>query len=106
MTRSTAAPSAASQQRSSNGLEQFFASLRGRENLSIIDLAGASQANITFITEMGHRLYADDLLRSLDEAFGPAEGMFERQADPERIEQFVTLGFDFPECSVDGALVW
>src|SRR5579885_2689595 len=99
----TAAPATPNQQqRTSNGLEQFFSSIRDRENLSLIDLAGASQANISFITELGHRLYADDMLRSLDDSFGPAEGMLERQADPERIEQFLNLGFDFPECSVDG----
>jgi hypothetical protein len=106
MSRSQAALSSTNQQRTSNGLDQFFASLRDRENLSLIDLAGASQANISFITELGHRLYADDMLRSLDDAFGPAEGMLERQAEPARIEQFLALGFDFPECSVDGALVW
>jgi hypothetical protein len=106
MSRSPADLSGASQQRTSNGLDQFFASIRDRENLSLIDLAGASQANISFITELGHRLYADDMLRSLDDAFGPAEGILERQADPRRIEDFLNQGFDFPECSVDGALVW
>lgn len=104
----TPAPATAgtTQQRSSNGLDQFFASIRDRENLSIIDLAGASQANITFITELGHRLYADDMLRSLDYAFGPEDGMLERQADPERIERFLAQSFDFPDYSADGALVW
>jgi|SRR5579884_338416 len=105
MTRA-ATPANTNQQRTSNGLDQFFASVRDRENLCLLDLAGASQANISFITEMGHRLYADDMLRSLDNTFGPAEGMAERQADPERIEQFLSQSFDFPESSVDGALVW
>src|SRR5579885_643110 len=95
----TAAPATPNQQqRTSNGLEQFFSSIRDREALSLIDLAGASQANITFITELGHRLWADDMLRTLDFAFGPEDGLLERQAEPERIEQFLSQSFDFPEC--------
>src|SRR5436305_11283536 len=104
----TPAPAAgtSTQQRSSNALDQFFAAIKDREGLSLIDLAGANQANITFITELGHRLYADDVLRSLDDAFGTGEGILERQAEPERMERFLSQSFDFPDYSVDGALVW
>src|SRR6476646_1544828 len=42
--------------RRSNGAEQFFSALQGTEGLSILDLGGASQANISFITDLGHRL--------------------------------------------------
>ena len=84
------------QKRHSAGLDQFFFSLRDQEGLSILDLAGASQANITFITNMGHRLYSDDVMRSLEASFGGAGDFFENQADPERVKQFMSAALDFP----------
>ena len=72
----------------------------------MLDLAGASQANITFITELGHRLYSDDILRTLNEAFGSGDDFLTRQAEPERAEFFLKQALDFPEDSFDGALVW
>ena len=92
--------------RTSNGLDQFFASLNDRENLSILDLAGASQANISFITNLGHRIYSDDILHTLDDAFGNGEQFLENQADPQRIAQFLRQSLDFPPAHFDGALVW
>ena len=58
------------QTRNSNGLDQFCASLEERAGMNILDLAGANQATITFITNYGHRLYSDDLLLQMDEVFG------------------------------------
>src|SRR5690349_12656245 len=56
--------------RPSRGLEQFFAYVRGQVGLSILDLAGASQQNINYITNLGHRLYSEDFVRTLDDVFG------------------------------------
>src|SRR5580658_3467353 len=56
--------------RKSRGLEQFFTYVRGQVGLSILDFAGASQENINFITNLGHRLYSEDFVRSLDDVFG------------------------------------
>jgi SAM-dependent methyltransferase len=87
-------------------LEQFFSSIQDEENLSILDFAGASQANIGFITSLGHRIYSNDILRSLDEAFG-AEGTFvANQADPQRAAFFLEESMAFPDQSFDGALLW
>src|SRR5579884_2264865 len=105
MTR-PAAPATAGQERTSKGLEQFFAAIDGQENLSIIDFGGASQANISFITDLGHRLYADDVLRSVDQTFGTGEGARERQSDPDAIAQYLSQNLTFHEASVGGALVW
>lgn len=58
--------------RASRGLEQFFAYHRGQVGLSILDFAGASQQNINFITNLGHRLYSEDFVRTLDDIFGNA----------------------------------
>ncbi len=96
----------AAQKRQSPGLEQFFSSIRDQENLSILDLAGASQANISFITNLGHRIYSDDIVRTLKSAFGGPGDFYENQADPERVRQFMSGTLDFPEQSFGGALVW
>jgi len=92
-----------SQSRNSNGLEQFFYSLQDRNNLSILDLSCASQDNVTFITNLGHRIYAEDVLESMDEVFGTDPEM---QSNPVRIEMFLNQVLDFPEYSFDGALMW
>src|SRR5712671_4549367 len=51
--------------RHSNGLGQFFSYIKGESGLSILDLAGANQANVSYITNLGHRIYSEDFLRSL-----------------------------------------
>src|SRR5437867_8086700 len=51
--------------RHSNGLDQFFSYIKGESGLSILDLAGANQANVSYITNLGHRIYSEDFLRSL-----------------------------------------
>lgn len=92
--------------RTSNGLDQFFSSIEDRENLSILDFAGASQANVGFITTLGHRIYSNDILRTLDEAFGGEGDFVANQADPQKAGYFLRESLDFSERSFDGALVW
>ncbi|HYL34310.1 MAG TPA: class I SAM-dependent methyltransferase [Bryobacteraceae bacterium] len=94
------------QTRTSHGLEQFFSSIQDEENLSLLDFAGASQANVSFITSLGHRIYSNDILRSLDEAFGGAANFTANQADPARAALFLEESLAFPDQSFDGALVW
>ena len=74
--------------------------------MSILDLAGASQANITFITTLGHRLYSDDILHTLTAAFGSGTDFLTRQNEAERAEFFLKQSLDFPDDTFDGALVW
>jgi hypothetical protein len=92
--------------RNSHGLDQFFGSIRERSGLSILDLAGASQANITFITQLGHKLYSDDILRTLSTSFGNDDEFLIRQAEPQRAEYFLKQSLDFLDDTFDGALVW
>jgi hypothetical protein len=94
------------QTRASNGLDQFFSSIQGVHNLSILDFAGASQANVGFITALGHRIYSHDALRGLEEAFGGAEDFVANQSDPQRASLFLRESLDFPDQSLDGALLW
>jgi hypothetical protein len=92
--------------RHSNGLDQFFTSLKGQYSLNILDFAGASQANVTFITNLGHRLSSEDYMRSLELTFGDNEHFYENQNDPEIAEKFLSENLNFPEGHFDGALVW
>jgi ubiquinone/menaquinone biosynthesis C-methylase UbiE len=91
--------------RHSHGLDQFCASLEERPGLSILDLAGASQATVSFLTNYGHRLYSDDFLHQLDQCFGEGD-FYENQANPLKAGRFLESVVEFPEASFDGALVW
>ncbi len=90
--------------RQSPGLEQFFAALRGQGSVSIIDLAGASQANVMFIANLGHRLYSDDFLCTLDEAL--RRGGPEAATDSRLAAKFADQALPLPAESFDGALMW
>jgi hypothetical protein len=84
--------------RHSNGLDQFFTYVKGESGLSILDLAGVNQANVSFITNLGHRIYSEDFLRSLRLA---ANG------DPQPpAETFLKQNLNHPDGSLDGVLVW
>lgn len=89
--------------RHSRGIEQFFSDIRGVVGLSVLDFAGASQENIDFLSNLGHKIYTQDMVRSLDDAFGrdPAE-----QTNPNRIDYFLKANFDYPAGTFGGALLW
>jgi SAM-dependent methyltransferase len=91
--------------RNSHGLEQFCGSLEERPGLSILDLSGANQNTITFITGCGHRLYSDDFLLQMDECFGDSDS-FENQSDPQKAAKFLHSTLHFPDGRFDGVLVW
>ena len=81
--------------------------MQDQTGLRILDLAAATQANIGVITNLGHRLYSDDILRTLDSTFGTDEdAALENQSDPRRVAQFFEQTLDFPPAHFDGALVW
>lgn len=90
--------------RSSRGLEEFFTYIRDQTGLTILDLGGATQQNVSFITNLGHRIYSEDFLRLLHESFG--DGGAEEQSNAGRIEYFLRQSLDYPEGHFDGVLVW
>lgn len=92
--------------RSSSGLDQFCSSLVDRPGLTLLDLAGASQSTVSFVTNYGHRIYSDDLLFQMDRCFGGEGDFYENQSDPEKVEQFLATALDYPAQHFDGALVW
>jgi hypothetical protein len=89
--------------RASRGLEQFFFEIRDLVGLSILDLAGATQENINFLTSLGHKIYSQDIVRSLDDAFGPDPA---QQTNPALIEAFLRNNLDYPADTFDGVLLW
>ncbi len=90
--------------RQSRGLEEFFAYIRDQTGLTILDLGGASQENVSFITNLGHRLYSEDFLQILGETFGNEDTV--DQSNPGQIEFFLRQALDYPEGQFDGVLIW
>ncbi|MBV9269030.1 MAG: class I SAM-dependent methyltransferase [Acidobacteriaceae bacterium] len=99
-----ASPSSTPITRTSSGLEQFCAPLQKVEGYSILDMSGASQANIGFITGMGHRISSDDVVGSMEECFG--KDFIEGQQAAANAQRFLDQALTFPEASFDGALIW
>jgi hypothetical protein len=85
-------------------LDQFFGYIRGQSGLTLLDLGGANQQNISFITNLGHRLYSEDFVRIMEETFG-ADNTVD-QSNAGRIEYFLRQSLDYPESHFDGVLVW
>ena len=89
--------------RTSRGLEQFVGSLRDLSGLSILDLGGANQENVNFITSLGHKFYSEDFLRVFQEIFA---GNRADQSNPSRIEYFLGQVLDYPDEQFDGVMAW
>src|SRR5438270_6081069 len=84
--------------RHSNGLDQFFSYIKGESGLSILDLAGVNQSNVSYITNLGHRIYSEDFLRSLRVA---------ESGEPQpRVDAFLSQNLNHADGSFDGVLVW
>ncbi len=84
--------------RHSNGLDQFFSYIKGEPGLNILDLAGANQSNVSFITNLGHKIYSEDFLRSLRIA--------SNGSGQPSLETFLAQNLNHEEASFDGVLVW
>lgn len=86
-------------------MDQFFSSLRNDETLSILDMGGANQANISYLTDLGHRLSSEDLMGTMDQCFGDGD-FFENQTMASRAQRFMDQSLLFPDDHFDAALVW
>jgi hypothetical protein len=92
-------------QRNSSGLEQFVAALRERVSPRILDLSGANQANLDFLSRYG-TLTSDEFANAMTTAFGIGPDFFAQQSDPLQVEAFCKLSLDYPLDTFDGLLVW
>ena len=94
-----------SQPRASSALREFFEGIRDQIGLNIIDFSGACQENVTFITGLRHRLYAESFPRAVDAVFG-ANADAAQLRSPERIDAFLQYSLNFEPESVDAILLW
>jgi hypothetical protein len=90
--------------RQSRGLEQFFTYIRDQSGLSILDMGGACQDNINFVTNLGHRITPQSILQSVDETFGGVADT--DQSNPHQIEKFLHENLEYRADSFDGVLLW
>lgn len=90
--------------RHSSGFEQFCAMLQNSENLSILDMSGASQANVSFVTGHGHRISSDDAIGTMQQCFGT--DFLTNQQAASNAHRFLEQTLTFPDNTFDGALVW
>ena len=74
--------------------------------MCILDVGGATQANVAFITGLGHKLYSEDFLRALDAAGELAGEGSPVDLAPGVILAFLRRNLDFPDGSLDGVLLW
>jgi len=95
-------PEPVERDRRSNGLRQFFEDLPLDNRLRILDLGGATQANVNFIALRGHKLYAEDLLLSLEEF----KSLVRQGGVRASAGRFIRENLDFPREQFDGVLVW
>jgi len=92
-----------SESRQSRGLEQFFSAFRDQSGLSILDLGGARQENINFITSLGHKFYGEDFLRFFGECFSEDAA---DQSNAGRIDYFLRQSLEYEDEQFDGVLAW
>ncbi|HSU32866.1 MAG TPA: class I SAM-dependent methyltransferase [Bryobacteraceae bacterium] len=91
--------------RHSSGFDQFCAALQVPEGgMSVLDMSGASQANIVFLTSFGHRVSSDDIMAAMQQSFG--DNFHENQQSASNAQRFLDQALAFPDNSFDGILVW
>src|SRR5579884_741553 len=90
--------------RHSSGFSEFCTMLRNSENLSILDMSGASQANVSFITGFGHRISSDDAVGTMQTCFG--SDFFKNQQAASNAHRFLEQTLTFPDETFDGVLAW
>ncbi len=93
------------QRRQSHGLEQFFSSLDASLGIEVLDLGEFTQANVSYITSLGHRPTFDGLQHSLDAIFGDGDPN-SSQMDAAKAQEFLDHVLRFPPDSFDAILVW
>jgi SAM-dependent methyltransferase len=87
--------------RASSGLREFWKGIQSPATLHILDLGSASQANVSFITGLGHKMYTEDLPRALMP--GNSSGSAGTEGEE---EEFFRENLHYAEGQFDGILCW
>ena len=90
-------------QRRSNGLKDFWYGMGQDSCLQIMDLGSVSQSTMSFVTERGHKFYAEDLLLALH---GNAEFRKLEDDSEEQVQRFLDTYLKYGEGQFDGVLGW
>ncbi len=90
--------------RRSAGLLEFTKSIQGQEGLCILDLGSTSPTNITRLTDLGHKLYNEDLLTSSTDPGLQLQGEDGHAAF--NVEQVLGENLAFDRPMFDGVLFW
>jgi SAM-dependent methyltransferase len=91
--------------RRSHALEHLTGALLRGEAMQVLDLGGIGQETLDFVTGLGHRLYAEDLLRSVEEAF-PGQDWDAGNPDERAVEHFLERAIPFANGTVAAVLAW
>jgi SAM-dependent methyltransferase len=91
--------------RRSTGFQEFSRYISGSEGLAILDLGPTSPRNIHYITELGHKVYNEDVLMSASDPslLQPAESGQEPAID---VERFFAENLIFRGDLFDAILCW
>jgi hypothetical protein len=90
--------------RQSKGLREFSSAIRSPETaLQILDLGAASQANINFVTGLGHRLATEDLHQCLE--LFTSRTMVTADPDTEA-DRFFGENLHYEQGQFDGVFCW
>ena len=90
--------------RRSSGLKEFMRNISGQEALSVLDLGSTSASNISFLTNLGHALYTEDVLTA---AWDPGLQITGEDGKPTvDVARFLAENMKFEGRSFDAALCW
>ncbi len=93
-------------ERRSTGFGEFMRALKpkGEEKLKVLDLGPTSPDNISFLTELGLRVYNEDVLRACKEP----EYMVPQEDGSQSIsaELFLKENLSYPDSEFDAVLCW
>jgi hypothetical protein len=88
------------------GLGELLRNLKnaGGQKISVLDLGPTSPANISFLTDLGARVFNEDILReSQDPSYAVKQEDGSMQIDPSR---FFAENLDYPADQFDAILCW
>ena len=91
------------QRRKSNGLNHFLKILPRDSGMHVLDLGGVSETNVTFLSELGCKIYLDNLLANFDRA---KPGLENRRFTPDAAAAFVEDNLRYQAEQFDAILVW
>lgn len=89
--------------RPSRGLRHFLAALPENGSLQVLDLGGLSESNVSFLSALGCKIHALDLLALFDAFRSSLPG---RGLGPGDAEAFIEEYLGFPPANFEAILVW